>query len=75
MTTYKILLNCFLGVCAIFIFAGVAKMVKAKSHRGLIICFALMGISVVVGITLDIIQAFFLSNAPEKYLRIIQRLA
>ena len=68
------LLNCFLGVCALFIFSGVGKMMRAKSPRGLTICFVLMGVSVVIGIILDIIQAFFLSGAPENHIRIIQRL-
>lgn len=74
MTTYKILFNCFIGGCAIYFFILVAGMIKARSPRGLIIPYALMGISVVVSIVLDIVQAFFLSNAPEKYIRIIQKL-
>jgi hypothetical protein len=74
MSAYKILLNCFLGGCAILIFVGVAKMMKAKTSRGLTVAYSLMGISVVIGIALDVIQAFFLSNADEKRLWIIQRL-
>ena len=74
MTIYNILLNCGLGWFAIFTFICAVKMIKAKEPRGVTISVILMGISVLAGITLDIIQAFFLSDAPAKYLRIIQRL-
>ena len=74
MTTYKILLNCFLGGCATFIFVGVTRMIKAKTPRGFTVSYSLMGVSIVIGIILDVVQAFFLSNVPEKHLWIIQRL-
>jgi hypothetical protein len=49
-------------------------MMKARTPRGLTVSYALMGVSVVIGIALDVIQAFFLSNATEKCLWIIQKL-
>jgi hypothetical protein len=74
MSIYKILLNCVIGYGAILFFLGAARIIKTKNHRGVAIAHILMGTSLFVGIILDIIQAFFLSEASEKTLRIIQHL-
>ena len=41
---------------------------------GLILAYLLMGIAIVVSILLEITQAFFLSNAPEKYVHFANKL-
>jgi hypothetical protein len=59
---------------AILFFIGAARVIKTSNHRGVAIAHILMGTSLFAGIILDIIQAFFLSDASEKTLWIIQRL-
>ena len=49
-------------------------MIKGRSPRGVTVSYTLMGIAIIIGIILNFIQTFFLSDASEKSLRIIQKL-
>ena len=74
MTTYKIIINCVLGVLALSMFVNLVKLIKTQQNRGVVISYALMGTSICLGIMLDITQAFFLEGMTEKHIKIIQRL-
>jgi hypothetical protein len=63
-----------MGYGVFLFFLGAAKIIKARDHRGVAIAHILMGTSLFAGIILDIIRAFFLSEASEKTLWIIDRL-
>jgi hypothetical protein len=73
MNAFSIFLKVALGIFAISVFTNTAKLIKAKERKGVIVSYALLGVTILVQFTIDVACQFLSSETHENLLAIIRR--